>query len=100
MDLIDEQNSPTREHARSLHTRDDFADLFDATLNGGEFVKRSIRLGSNDLRQGGLPYAWWSPQNHGRDIPPFNRTAEDLIFADQMTLTQIVLEGPWAHAFC
>ena len=100
MDLVDE------EERRALVEEPLFARRFDhlahvlhARRDGREGEERAFQLRGDDLGQGGLAHARRPPEDERRDISRLEEFAEHPVFAHEMFLTDVIVDGLRAQAF-
>ena len=98
VNLVDEQHRPRAEHALALRAVDDLADFLDAAANGAELVKGPTGGFRHQAGQGGLSDPRRAPQDHRRQLTGLQGAAQRGIRPDEVGLSDVVLEAPWAHA--
>ena len=100
MDLIDEHDRPLFQSGTCLGLLHHFPNLFDPAADRTEIDEGRLRLLRDDPGQRRLPDARRPPEDHGRHHVIFDQLPQDPSFAQQMLLTDIVLQRPGPHAVC
>ena len=97
VDLVDEQQRPSREHAVTLHRIQHVAHVLDPTVNRAQAVERPSRLLGNQPCQGGFAHARRSPQNHAGQRPCPHGLTQHGPFPHQVGLSDVTVKGGGPH---
>ena len=100
MDLVDEEDRRCFvEETAFLRLLDDVADILDATCDGRQGVKGSLKPVGDDLGQGGLTHTRGSPEDKRRDASCLDHLPQDGPLAHQMLLSDIVVQSARTESF-
>ena len=92
VDLVHEDDGPFPELPVALGLLHHRADLLDPAGDGGKVDEFRLCGVGDDPGQGGLSHPRWPPEDHGRDLVPFDQLAKDLSRPQQMLLPDVLCQ--------
>ena len=101
MDFIDEKNGTLLTEESVLPGLfDHFTHVLHSAAHSGKRIERGIKSMSYDFGQGGLPHPGRSPKDEGSNMSGINHLTQHGSRADQMLLSDIVVQRRGTHSFC
>ena len=101
MDLVDEQNrrGASPEYRTAPGTVDDFTDILDPGIDGGEGEELTVQGTGDYSGKGSLSHTGRAPQYERGDVAALDHLPEDAAVTDKVFLTDIVGQVLRPHAF-
>ena len=99
MDFINKQNCPETQIPILPGVFDHPFDIFLATSHRRQLDELRIDLAGDNSRQGRLARPWWTPQNQTNRLSALHDLTEQLTLAQQMALSDHLIQFLRPHLF-